>query len=168
MRHVNRDTATWLARWRRGYRGPVDGVDGTQVTRVPCVGAIVVDERGRLLMIRRGTDPGRGLWSVPGGRVEPGESSRDAVVREVEEETHVRITPTGLAGVVERPGAGGIVYVIEDWFARVEAGTDPGQPTAGDDASEAAWFLPEQVEQLDCVPGLLEVLREWLVVPPQR
>jgi ADP-ribose pyrophosphatase YjhB (NUDIX family) len=58
--------------------------------RVDCVGGIVVDERGRLLLVRRGTEPGRGLWSVPGGRVEPGESDAEATAREVLEETGLR------------------------------------------------------------------------------
>ncbi len=138
---------------------------GEQVTRVPCVGAIVRDDRGRVLMIRRGTEPGRGLWSIPGGRVEAGETSREAVVREVEEETHVRITPNGLAGVVERDGPGGVVYVIEDWFARVEPGTDPRSVRAGDDADEARWVFPDDLANLACVDGLVEALREWKVVP---
>ena len=47
----------------------------------PCVGAIVTDGRGRLLMIKRGHDPGAGLWSIPGGRIEPGETDAEALVR---------------------------------------------------------------------------------------
>ena len=143
-------------------------MDRAQATRVACVGAIVRDDRGRLLMIRRGTDPGRGLWSIPGGRVEPDETSHQAVIREVEEETHLRITPSGLAGVVERNGPGGVVYVIEDWYARVEAGTDPRRAAPGDDADDVAWCFPADLERLDCVPGLLDALRGWQVVPQQR
>ena len=55
-----------------------------------CVGAIVIDE-GQLLLVRRGNPPGEGAWSVPGGRVEPGERLQDAAQRELAEET-------GLAG----------------------------------------------------------------------
>jgi len=139
-------------------------MDGSQVTRVACVGAIIRDDRGRVLMIRRGTEPGRGLWSIPGGRVEEGESSKQAVVREVAEETLLRITPTGLAGIVERPGPGGVVYVIEDWFARVEAGHDPRRVRAGDDADEARWVFADDIAQLDCVDGLVDALRGWRVV----
>src|SRR4051812_35800604 len=51
--------------------------------RVPCVGAVVTDAEGRLLLVQRANEPGRGLWSIPGGRVEPGETARQAVVREV-------------------------------------------------------------------------------------
>lgn len=134
-------------------------------TRVPAVGAVVRDDRDRVLLVRRGHDPGRGLWSVPGGRVRPGESARDAVVREVEEETGVRIVVTGLAGFVERPGPHGVVYEIEDFFARVEPGTDPHHLLAGDDADEAQWFPAHRVEDLDCVDGLLDALRDWGVLP---
>ncbi|MBA2553039.1 MAG: NUDIX domain-containing protein, partial [Geodermatophilaceae bacterium] len=55
--------------------------------RIPCVGAIVYDEAGRLLLIRRGQPPHAGSWSLPGGRIEAGETPRQAVVREAAEET---------------------------------------------------------------------------------
>src|SRR3954469_7876421 len=93
--------------------------DGT----VACVGGLAYDEAGRLLLVRRANEPGRGLWSVPGGRVEPGETSEEAVVREVAEETGLRVVVTGLAGVVERAAPGGGVYVIEDHTAQVALGT---------------------------------------------
>src|SRR5579875_2965008 len=63
-------------------------------TRIPCVGAIVKDDAGRLLLIRRGHEPDAGLWSVPGGRVEPGETDEQALVRET--------TPPTCAGLVPR------------------------------------------------------------------
>lgn len=106
-----------------------------------------------------------GRWSLPGGRVEPGECARAAVVREVEEETGLRVVVTGLAGCVERPGPGGVVYDIEDFHARVDPGRDPGRPVAGDDATEAAWVPPSRISELDCVEGLVDVLVEWDVLP---
>ena len=66
--------------------GPDGPHSGTRV-RVQCVGAVITDESGRMLMILRGHEPGKGLWSIPGGRIEPGESDEQAVVREVREET---------------------------------------------------------------------------------
>jgi len=134
------------------------------VRRVPCVGAVVHDEGGRLLLVRRGTEPGRGLWSVPGGRVEPGESAEDAVVREVEEETGVRVRVGRLVGTVERDGPGGVVYVIDDFEAHLEEGTAE-RLRAGDDADEARWFTTDEVERLPCVDGLVETLRGWGVLP---
>jgi 8-oxo-dGTP diphosphatase len=131
--------------------------------RVACAGAVVRDD-GRLLLVRRGTEPQKGRWSVPGGRVEPGETAVEAVVREVAEETGLRVVPTGPAGTVERPGPGGVVYVIEDFHARLAPGVDPQDVRAGDDAAGAAWFTAEEVEHLDCVDGLLDTLREWQVL----
>lgn len=137
-------------------------------TRVACVGAIVRDDRDRLLLVRRGTAPGKGRWSIPGGRVEAGEGSALAAVREVQEETGLQVAVTGLAGVVELAGPDGVVYEVEDFHARVEPGTDPSLVRAGDDAADVGWFSAEQLETLDCVEGLLDALRRWQVVPYRR
>ena len=134
-------------------------------TRVACVGAIVRDDRDRLLLVRRGTAPGKGRWSIPGGRVEAGEGSALAAVREVQEETGLQVAVTGLAGVVELAGPDGVVYEVEDFHARVEPGADPSLVRAGDDAADVGWFSAEQVATLDCVEGLLDALRRWQVVP---
>jgi ADP-ribose pyrophosphatase YjhB (NUDIX family) len=139
-------------------------VDREGRRRVPCVGAIVRDA-DRLLLVKRGTEPGRGLWSVPGGRVEPGETARDAVVRELAEETDLPVVPEEVAGTVERDGPGGVVYEIEDWFARVAPDADPGAVRAGDDADEARWVPLTDVAALPLVDGLLDALRQWHVVP---
>jgi 8-oxo-dGTP diphosphatase len=134
-------------------------------TRIEAVGAVVRDDRERLLLIRRGREPGLGRWSLPGGRVEPGEDARHAVVREVEEETGLRIVVTGLAGYVERPGPDAVVFEIEDYYARVEPGSDPHVLVPGDDAVDAGWFPPHRLVGLDLVDGLLDVLTEWGVLP---
>jgi 8-oxo-dGTP diphosphatase len=131
---------------------------------IACVGAVVRDDRGRLLLVRRANEPGRGQWSVPGGRVEPGETAHQALVREVHEETRLTVAPDALAGVVERSAPGGGVYVVEDFFARLRPGTDPRSARAGDDADEVGWFTPDQVVELDCVDGLVEALRQWRVL----
>lgn len=139
---------------------------GAVEPKVACVGAVVHDADGRLLLVRRGTDPGRGLWSVPGGRVEPGESPEDAVVRELLEETGLRIVPVGLAGVVDRAAPDGRVFEIRDFVAVLAAGEDPATIQPGDDAAEAGWFDPRMLDQLECVDGLLDQLRTWRLVPP--
>ena len=135
-----------------------------------CAGAVVRDEHGRILLIRRGTEPGRGLWSVPGGRVEAGESGEDAAVREVAEETGLRVVLDGWAGRVEREGPHGRVYVIDDYVARVAPGSDPGAARAGDDADEVRWVDAEELTRLPCVEGLVEVLTAWALLPepPER
>jgi 8-oxo-dGTP diphosphatase len=135
-----------------------------ETVRVPCVGAIVRDSAGRLLLIRRGTEPGRGLWSIPGGRIEPGESAASAAAREVLEETGLRVEIGDPVGVVERDGPGGVTYVIEDFHAVLAPGATTA-PRAGDDADEAAWFTADQVHELACVEGLVDALTEWGVLP---
>lgn len=128
--------------------------------RVRCVGAIVHDAEGRLLVIRRGRPPGEGRWSLPGGRVEPGESDAQAVVRELAEETGLRVEPGRLAGSVERPGPGGVTYDIHDYAAIVTG----GELSAGDDAAEARWVTPAELRRLPTTDGLLDALTEWHVL----
>jgi ADP-ribose pyrophosphatase YjhB (NUDIX family) len=121
----------------------------------------VHDDRGRLLLVRRANPPAQGLWSIPGGRVEPGEDDEAAVVREVAEETGLDVVPERLVGSVERDGPAGDVYVIEDFLCRVAG----GRLAAGDDASDAGWFTAAALDHLPTSPGLLEALGEWDVLP---
>lgn len=129
--------------------------------RIPCVGGIV-DDGARLLLVRRGHPPGEGLWSLPGGRVEPGESDADAVVRELREETGLAVRPGALVGTVERDATGGDVYVIRDYRCTVAGGT----LTAGDDARDARWVPYADVPTLPLVDHLLDTLHAWHVLPP--
>lgn len=114
-----------------------------------CVGA-VVRHQGHLLLIRRATDPGRGQWSLPGGRVEFGERLADAVVREVAEETGLEVRCGPLLGWVERLGPTHH-FVIADFTATPVASTEL---SAGTDAAAAAWVPDASVRTLDLVDGL--------------
>jgi len=129
--------------------------------RVACAGAIVLDGAGRLLLIRRGREPGRGLWSLPGGRCEPGEDAAAAAVRETYEETGLVVTAGPLVGRVERPGPGGVTYVIDDLACTVTGGA----LRAGDDADEARWIGAAELAALPVTEGLLEALTRWGVLP---
>lgn len=129
---------------------------------VRCVGAVILDGAGRLLMIRRGRPPSEGLWSIPGGRVKPGESDAAALVREVREETGLDVVPGHLIGSVQRPGPGESVYDIHDYAATLTTSTEP---TAGDDAAAARWVPFEDLRSLPTTPGLLAALRTWHVIP---
>jgi 8-oxo-dGTP diphosphatase len=127
---------------------------------IPCVGAIVADDQGRLLMIKRGHEPGAGLWSIPGGRIEPGESDAEAVVREMIEETGLTVEVGRLIGRVQRPGLNGAVIDIRDYAATVTGGT----LRAGDDAADARWVAPGELESLDITEGLIDALTDWGVL----
>ena len=127
---------------------------------VPCVGAIITDAAGRLLLIRRGHEPGKGLWSVPGGRVEPGETDEQAVIREVLEETGLSVRPGLLVGTVRRAAPGGSVFDIRDYAATVTGGT----LAAGDDADDACWAAPAELAGLPLTDGLAAALTGWGVL----
>ena len=127
---------------------------------IPCAGAIVVDAAGRLLLVRRGRPPSVGSWSVPGGRCEPGEDAAAACVREVAEETGLAVRVTSWVGRVERDAPGGGTYVIDDFACTLVGGT----LQAGDDASDAGWFTPDELAALPLVPGLLDALTGWNVL----
>jgi ADP-ribose pyrophosphatase YjhB (NUDIX family) len=127
---------------------------------IPCVGAIVTDERGRLLMIQRGHDPGAGLWSIPGGRIEPGETDERALVREMLEETNLQVEVGEIVGAVQRELPGGAVIDIRDYAATVIGGT----LRPGDDAADARWVTAAELAQLEVTEGLIEALTEWGVL----
>ena len=121
-----------------------------------CVGAVAVDD-GRLLLVRRGRGPSAGSWAVPGGRVEPGETVGEAVVRELAEETGLEGLCGPLLGWVERIGDDHH-FVILDFVVEI---LEPDDPVAGDDAAEVAWIpLEEVAEMSELVEGLAEFLHE--------
>jgi 8-oxo-dGTP diphosphatase len=135
---------------------------GEALPVVACVGAVVRDAAGRLLLIRRGQEPSRGLWSLPGGRIEPGETPEQAVVREVHEETGLSVRCGEPVGRVRIP-AGAVVYDVVDFAC---SPVDPGaEPVAGDDAEAARFVDAAALDRLGCTPRLVETLREWGVLP---
>jgi 8-oxo-dGTP diphosphatase len=125
-----------------------------------CVGAVAIAQE-RILLVRRGQDPGAGLWSVPGGRVESGETMAEAVVRELLEETGLEGVCEDLVGWVERMGAD-YHYVIIDFRVTI---TSSVAPRGGSDAADAAWIPLEAVGELALVHGLAEFLHEHGVLP---
>ncbi len=123
------------------------------------VGCVVVRD-GALLMVRRGKEPAKGLWSLPGGRLEHGESLAEAAAREVLEETGLKVKVSDLLGVYEV--LGDTHYVVLDYIGEAVGGA--AGPTAGEDAAVARWVPLEEVSTLDCTPRLSETLRAWKVL----
>jgi 8-oxo-dGTP diphosphatase len=147
-----------------GHNGQVHDRSEQLRGRVDCVGAIIVDAAGRVLMILRGHEPGAGLWSIPGGRVEPGESDQEAVIREVREETGLRVSCGPLIGTAELPGPAGAVLDIRDYRVTVEG----GEVLAADDAADARWVTKAEADRLaargELTGELLATLRSWGVL----
>ena len=127
---------------------------------IPCVGAVIRDDAGRLLLIKRGHEPGAGLWSLPGGRIEPGETGTQALVREMREETGLTVKVGRLLGTVTRPGLDGDVIDISDYEATIITGS----LTPGDDAADACWVDTADLESMPVTDGLVEALTDWGVL----
>ena len=132
---------------------------------IAAVGAIAVRD-GALLLIRRGHAPSRGRWSLPGGRVEPGETPREALVREIAEETGLSVEVGELVGEVVRPGPNGVTYRIQDYRVTVVGGSGVAGAAvvAGDDALDVAWVPLADVAKRQLSAGLLRTLRLWAVI----
>ena len=124
---------------------PVDDLRPTPAVGIVCI-------RGEeVLLIRRGTPPKQGEWSIPGGRIEPGERAKDAALRELKEETGVDAEIEGLIDVVDavfQNRAGDLItrhYVLIDYVAKWRS----GEPVAGDDAAEARFFHQSALGSLE-------------------
>ncbi|MGI8491915.1 MAG: GNAT family N-acetyltransferase [Acidimicrobiales bacterium] len=125
-----------------------------------CVGAVALDA-DRLLLVRRGRGAAQGRWSVPGGRVDWGETMAEAVVRELGEETGLEGVCEELLGWAERLDERDH-FVIADFRVTV---LDAGGLVAGDDAAEAMWAPLGDVAEMDLVEGLAEFLHDHGILP---
>jgi 8-oxo-dGTP diphosphatase len=112
---------------------------------------------GKILLVRRARSPAKGFWSLPGGRVEFGESLHTALHREVDEETALKIEIVGLSGWREvlpgSPGAGH--YLIMSFAARWTA----GEPVLNEELDDFRWLAPDDLGGLQLTGGLQDVIR---------
>ena len=123
------------------------------------VGAVILD-RDRVVLVKRRFPPLAGEWSIPGGRLETGETLRAGIIREVREETGLTVEPAELLGVYDRllRDEGGRIlyhYVLIDFLCRRLA----GEVQAGGDADDARWFSQEVIEKISLVEDTAEVIR---------
>ncbi|WP_088342998.1 MULTISPECIES: NUDIX hydrolase [Rhodomicrobium] len=137
-----------------GSGGPASAADNAGIIPRAAVSAAIF-RGGKLLLVRRGQPPSVGLWSFPGGHIEPGEPALDAARRELREETGIEAQLLGLAGVkdvVHRNDSGGvllhrvIVVFYGVWLS--------GEARADSDAEVAGWFDRAQIAQLSLTDGL--------------
>jgi acetyl-CoA carboxylase carboxyl transferase subunit beta len=125
---------------------------------VAAVGAVIGDGQGRVLLVLRRFPPEAGCWSVPGGRIEPGESPGDAVAREVLEETGLRVQVGATLGELRIPGPDAdTVYDIHDLAATVIG----GGLRAGDDAADVRWVGRSELAGLPVTDGLAGHLERY-------
>jgi ADP-ribose pyrophosphatase YjhB (NUDIX family) len=129
---------------------------------VPAVSAIVTDNDGRILLIQR-TD--NGYWSIPGGGLEPGESLRQAVAREVNEETGMRCEATGLVGIYSDPGH---VAAYDDGEVRQEFSICfttrllGGEARTSGESSDVRFVAPSDLEDYKIHPSISTRIGHYL------
>jgi 8-oxo-dGTP diphosphatase len=132
------------------------------------VGAVVL-HRDRVLLVRRGGQPSLGKWTLPGGLVELGETTADAIRRELEEECGLDVRLGGIVGVVDRivrDGEGRVRYhyVLVDYLAFA----DSDAITVGSDAAEGCWVDVARVAELDITDGLTDMIQRAVTLAGSR
>lgn len=125
------------------------------------VGVVVLNEDNEVLLIQRGKEPNIGLWTIPGGRQEPGETLQETARREILEETGVKIGPLVLVDVVDlirRNDDGSLLrhYALIDYAARYVS----GEPTPGGDAAQVAWVPVDAIEERVTWQETVRIIRE--------
>lgn len=110
------------------------------------VGVVVLDEQGRLLLVRRGVDPGKGRWALPAGFVDAGEDPRHAAARETLEETGLEVEVGAVIDVYPSTATGG--HSGASFFLAFEAVAVGGTLAAADDALDAGFFDPQALPEL--------------------
>jgi 8-oxo-dGTP diphosphatase len=132
---------------------------------IVAVAGVVFNTKDQVLLVRRGKEPGKGSWGIPGGAVELGERLKDAVKRELKEETGVTVDPIELITIVDRvyPDDDGRVrfhYIIVEYLCLAPDVT----PMASDDVDRALWVSLEEAEEYPLPAITQEVIKRGLTM----
>lgn len=130
------------------------GMRTVWTVRTLAASAVVTNAEGQVLLVLRSREPEAGCWTVPGGRVEPGESLEAAAARETLEETGLRVAVEREVWSLDLPNGTDEVYEIHDFLAHVV----DGDLVAGDDAADVGWFGRREMEGLPLTHDLLGYL----------
>ncbi|MDZ7316142.1 MAG: NUDIX hydrolase [candidate division KSB1 bacterium] len=133
------------------------------IPKAPLVGVGVIVKRGKeFVLIKRRKEPAKGMWTIPGGHVEFGESLEEAARREIREECSLeigRLEPIHVFDIIDKEGDKVRRHlVVIDYYADYAGGI----LTAGDDAEAAGWFTIEDLDSLPCPPNLRKVIQKAL------
>jgi 8-oxo-dGTP diphosphatase len=136
-----------------------------EVTPVVAVGGVVWGAGPRVLLIKRGTPPMAGQWTLPGGRLRGGETIAAGIEREVLEETGIRVAAGSLIEIIEIVTEG-YHYVIHDHLCTPIDGSEV--PKAGDDAAEARYVPPSELAALNVTEAVARVVMKGLAMRQVR
>jgi len=125
------------------------------------VGVVIINEKKQVVLVKRGNEPKKGLWTIPGGSVELGEQVSEAAIREVKEECNIDIELNDLLGVVDlilkdKDGKVQYHYILIDYLAKYRGGFLKPQS----DVTEAEWYYQHQLEKLDIPEVTLKILEK--------
>jgi ADP-ribose pyrophosphatase YjhB (NUDIX family) len=144
---------------RRDYEDDPDAPAANSL--VPAASTVVVDDSGRILLQRRSDN---GMWALPGGAMNIGESLPDCAVRETREETGYDVEITGIVGTYTDPRH---VFAYDDGEIRQEfsvcflARPVAGQLAVSEESTDVRWFRPEEVDALPMVPSIRKRVNDW-------
>lgn len=122
---------------------------------------VVKNHKGQVLLVLRANEPDAGCWTISGGRVEPGETLKGAAVREVFEETGLRVVISHAVGTLDVVNGPDEVFEIHDFLAHVLAEDDTTNAVAGDDAADVGWFSQEKLNHMPLTHDLQGYLTRY-------
>ncbi|MGV9427848.1 NUDIX hydrolase [Streptomyces sp. NPDC003656] len=144
---------------RRDYEDDPDAPAANSL--VPAASVVVVDDAGRVLLQRRVDN---GMWALPGGAMNIGESLPDCAIRETREETGYDVELTGIVGTYTNPAH---VFAYDDGEVRQEfsvcflARPTGGRLAVSDESTDVRWFEPDEVDDLPMVSSIRKRVNDW-------